>query len=215
MRLRRKPYAKQMVREHARVVNDPQKYKGKWRSVVFRNEHPLYLELGTGKGRFLSRVCQEQPDINWIGVERIEEILLQALNKSEELLVDNLRFLWMDVKQLPDCFAAGEVDRIYLHFSDPWPKKRHTKRRLTHRSFLHQYKSVLKPGGELLLKTDNQALFQFSLDELEEAGYKLVESTHDLYASPFAAGNIPTEYEEKFTSKNMPIHYLLAQPKSS
>lgn len=211
MRLRRKPLAKQLVRAHPKVVNHPSVFKGKWRTHVFHHSRPLFVELGTGKGRFLSHVCRKQPDINWIGVERIEEVLLQALNKSDEQDCDNLRFLWMDVKQLPEVFAPGEVDRIYLHFSDPWPKKRHAKRRLTHHHFLVQYRSVLKPEGELLLKTDNEALFDFSLEELEPIGYRLIESTRDLYNSPYIRDNISTEYEEKFVSQNMPIYYLLAQ----
>lgn len=210
MRIRRKPHAKQTVREHPRVVQESEQLRGKW-VTLFDNDQPLYLELGTGKGQFLSRVCQECPQINWVGVERIEEVLLHALNKAEETPCSNLRFLWMDVSSLDEVFAEGEVDRIYLHFSDPWPKKRHARRRLTHHTFLHRYKKVLKPQGEILLKTDNAALFEFSLEELEAAGFTIVESTRDLYHSPYESGNIPTEYEQKFTARGVPIHYLLAK----
>ncbi|PTM59946.1 tRNA (guanosine(46)-N7)-methyltransferase TrmB [Desmospora activa] len=212
MRLRRKPNAQQMVQEHPRVVNNPQTYKGKWHSHLFKRDRPLYLELGTGKGQFLSQACLEQPSVNWIGVERIEEVLLQALQKADDTECENLRFLWMDVKLLSEVFAPGEVDRIYLHFSDPWPKTRHTKRRLTYSSFLQQYRKVLKENGEVLLKTDNEGLFDFSLEQLEQAGYRLIESTRDLYHSPYLSGNIATEYETKFTSRGMPIYYLKAQP---
>ena len=210
MRLRRNPHAKERVREHPRVVMEPQRYAGRWRTH-FGNNHPLHLELGTGKGRFLSRVCEISPEVNWIGVERVEEVLLQALIKADETECENLCFLWMDVNRLEEAFGEGEVDRIYLHFSDPWPKKRHAKRRLTDRTFLDQYRKVLRPDGEVLLKTDNQALFQFSMEEMEEAGYQIVEVSRDLHHSPYAYGNILTEYEQKFSAKGLPIYYLLAR----
>ncbi|MFD1396500.1 tRNA (guanosine(46)-N7)-methyltransferase TrmB [Kroppenstedtia eburnea] len=211
MRIRRKPHAKQMVQEHPRVVKEPEQLRGKWHTL-FGNDRPIHLELGTGKGQFLSRVCQDRPAVNWIGVERIEEVLLHALKKAEETPCANLRFLWMDVNRLDEIFAEGEVERIHLHFSDPWPKKRHARRRLTHHTFLHRYKKVLEPQGEILLKTDNSSLFDFSLEELEATGFTIVESTRDLYHSPYVRGNIPTEYEQKFTARGVPIHYLLAKP---
>ncbi len=210
MRIRRKPHAKKMVREHPRGVKEPEQLRGKWHTL-FGNDRPLHLELGTGKGQFLSRACQDTPGVNWIGVERIEEVLLHALKKAEETPCVNLRFLWMDVSRLDEVFEEGEVDRIYLHFSDPWPKKRHARRRLTHRHFLDRYKKVLKPKGEILLKTDNSPLFDFSLEELEATGFTIMESTRDLYQSPYVRGNIPTEYEQKFTARGMPIHYLRAK----
>ncbi|SFS43843.1 tRNA (guanosine(46)-N7)-methyltransferase TrmB [Marininema halotolerans] len=217
MRLRRNPEAKQMILNHPQVVLDPTQLRGSWRSL-FGNDHPLYLELGTGKGQFLSRAHNQYPDINWIGVERIEEVLLQALQKSNPLehppsSIHNLRFLWMDVKDLGEAFDPGEVDRIHLHFSDPWPKKRHQKRRLTYRSFLAIYRQVLKQDGYLQLKTDNEHLFDFSLEELPNHGFHIVEQTRDLYETPLVKENIPTEYEEKFTAQGMPIYFLRAQPR--
>ncbi|MFC4076998.1 tRNA (guanosine(46)-N7)-methyltransferase TrmB [Salinithrix halophila] len=211
MRLRRKPQAQQMVRKHPRVILDPERVRGYWKAF-FGNNHPLFLELGTGKGQFLSRACQQHTEINWIGVERIEEVLLHALQKADETgCGGNLRFLWLDAKKLDEVFAEGEVDRIHLHFSDPWPKKRHAKRRLTDRRFLEQYRRMLKKDGFLQLKTDNEDLFNFSLEELAKGGFQVTDSTSDLYDSSFDQENIPTEYEEKFTSQGMPIHFLRAR----
>ncbi|SMO60455.1 tRNA (guanosine(46)-N7)-methyltransferase TrmB [Melghirimyces algeriensis] len=211
MRIRRKPYAKKAVCEHPRVVMEPVSYKGRWKKL-FQNENPIYLELGTGKGQFISNACISDPHVNWIGVERIEEVLLQALAKADKTECTNLRFLWMDVNHLDEVFDEGEVDKIHLHFSDPWPKKRHAKRRLTHHSFLERYKNVLKADGHILLKTDNELLFDFSVEELEQSGFRILEYTRDLYNSPYIQGNIATEYEEKFVAKGFPIYYLLAQP---
>lgn len=211
MRLRRNPRAKELVNRHPRVVGEPERFRGKWRSH-FGNDNPIHVELGTGKGRFLSVVCGLKPAINWIGVERIEEVLLTALKKADEAECDNLRFLWTDVARLGEIFAPGEVDRLYLHFSDPWPKRRHAKRRLTHRRFLALYRQVLKPGGQLLLKTDSRDLYLFTLEELEDARFRVLEKSEDLHRSPYAEENIMTEYEEKFASAGDPIYYLLAQP---
>ncbi|GAA5344141.1 tRNA (guanosine(46)-N7)-methyltransferase TrmB [Planifilum fimeticola] len=211
MRLRRNPRAKELVSRHPRVVGEPERIRGKWRTY-FGNDNPIHVELGTGKGRFLSVVCGLKPAVNWIGVERIEEVLLTALKKSDETECDNLRFLWTDVARLAEIFAPGEVDRLYLHFSDPWPKRRHAKRRLTHRRFLALYRQVLKPGGHLLLKTDSRDLYQFTLEELEDSRFRVLEKSEDLHRSPYAEENIMTEYEEKFVSAGLPIYYVLAEP---
>lgn len=211
MRLRRKPHAKELVSNHPRVVSEPERIRGKWRSL-FGNDNPIHVELGAGKGRFLSTVCGLKPDINWIGVERIEEVLLMALKKADETECENLRFLWTDVARLAEIFDRGEVDRIYLHFSDPWPKRRHAKRRLTHRRFLALYRQVLKPGGNLLLKTDSRDLYLFTLEELELSRFRVLEQSEDLHRSPYAEENIMTEYEEKFVSAGLPIYYVLAEP---
>ncbi|MFC7441261.1 tRNA (guanosine(46)-N7)-methyltransferase TrmB [Laceyella putida] len=216
MRLRRKPEAKQMLMEHPLVFTPTDETKGemrgKWRSLFPHPEHPLYVELGTGKGQFLAKASGLRPDINWIGVERIEEPLLQAVRKGEATQNANLRYIWADVEGLTELFAPGEVDRIYLHFSDPWPKKRHTKRRLTHRRFLDLYKQVLAPTGDLILKTDSVSLFDFSLEEFREQGWEVIELSRDLHHSPYAGNNITTEYEDKFSSRGMPIHYVRVAP---
>jgi tRNA (guanine-N7-)-methyltransferase len=207
MRLRRNPLAKQRLREHPLVVQDPEQLCGKWKTV-FPLEQPLYVELGTGKGQFLSKASTLYPDRNWIGVERVEEPLLQAVKKGEQTENTNLRYLWMDVNDLPTVFAPGEVSRFYLHFSDPWPKSRHSKRRLTHRHFLQIYQLLLADSGDLILKTDSELLFHFSLEEFKELGWRIIEQSTDLHRSPFQADNITTEYEDKFASQGMPIYYL-------
>ncbi|OYD08983.1 tRNA (guanosine(46)-N7)-methyltransferase TrmB [Paludifilum halophilum] len=214
MRLRRKPYAKEMVQKHPRVVLEPERVKGFWKEL-FGNDRPIHVELGTGKGRFLSTVCRMHPRINWIGVERIEDVLLQACRKSDETDCDNLRFLWMDIQHLNEVFAEGEVEKILLHFSDPWPKKRHAKRRLTHHRFLNLYRKILTPSGTLQLKTDNESLFAFTLEELEHCGFRLLEFSRDFHRSPYARENVQTEYEEKFSERGLPIYYLLARPSSA
>ncbi|SEM70075.1 tRNA (guanosine(46)-N7)-methyltransferase TrmB [Lihuaxuella thermophila] len=211
MRLRRKPEAKKILSEHPLVVKVPEEYRGKWKSL-FGRPCPLYVELGTGKGQFLAKASEIYPDINWIGVERIEEPLLQAVRKGEATENTNLRYIWMDVEKLAEVFAEEEVDRFYLHFSDPWPKKRHAKRRLTHRRFLEVYKKLLAPDGDLILKTDSTILFDFSLEEFAEAGWQIIEQSRDLHQSPYAETNITTEYEEKFASRGMPIYYVRVKP---
>ncbi|WP_124728038.1 tRNA (guanosine(46)-N7)-methyltransferase TrmB [Staphylospora marina] len=222
MRLRRNPEAKPFLIRHPRVfvpaAEHVSEWRGKWKSRFARPDLPLYVELGTGKGQFLAQASLRHPDINWIGVERIEEPLFQAVKKAEQTRAeagedpDNLLYIWMDAEKLPEVFANGEADRLYLHFSDPWPKKRHAKRRLTHRRFLDLYARLLSSSGDLVLKTDSRSLYEFSLEEFKETGWTVVEWSEDLHHSPFAESNIATEYEQKFVSKGMPIHYVRAVP---
>lgn len=219
MRLRRKPEAKQMLMEHrlvfAQADKSAEEMRGKWRTLFPHPEHPLYVELGTGKGQFLAKASGLRPEINWIGVERVEEPLLQAVMKGEKTEHPNLYYIWADVMGLTELFAPGEVNRIYLHFSDPWPKKRHAKRRLTYRRFLDLYKEVLSPDGDLILKTDSVSLFDFSLEEFEAHGWNIIELSRDLHHSPYAGDNITTEYEDKFSQRGMPIHYVRVKPRQA
>lgn len=211
MRLRRKPEAKKILAEHPLVFKATDEHRGKWKNL-FPHPYPLYIELGTGKGQFLAKASEIYPQINWIGVERIEEPLLQAVRKGEATGNTNIRYIWMDVEKLGEVFSEGEVDRFYLHFSDPWPKKRHAKRRLTNRRFLEVYKKLLAPGGDLILKTDSTILFEFSLEEFAETGWQIIEESRDLHHSPYAETNITTEYEDKFVSRGMPIYYVRVKP---
>lgn len=207
MRLRNIPGAKEIIESSSYVVHDAQELKGRW-SGLFPKAQPLHLEVGMGKGRFIMDMARVHPDINYIGIEMYDSVLLRAIQKREETAgeLSNLYFLRMDARELPEIFAAGEVDRIYLNFSDPWPKDRHAKRRLPSKEFLARYDQILKPDGKVEFKTDNRALFEFALEQVEEAGWTLEESTFDLHHDEkMMQGNIMTEYEERFSSQGNPI----------
>lgn len=214
MRLRNIPGAKETIEASPAAVKNEKEQRGKWKKEVFGNDRPLHIEIGMGKGQFLLALAQQNPDINYIGIERYSSVLLRALEKydTEEYSgLENIRFICMDANDLPEVFAAGEVDRIYLNFSDPWPKARHARRRLTSAHFLGLYEKVLVEGGEVQFKTDNRALFEFSLEQVEEAGWKLAAHTFDLHHDEVMnVGNIMTEYEAKFSAMGNPIHKLTA-----
>lgn len=211
MRLRRNPNAIYNLTNHPLTVMDFEHKKGNWKTT-FPKPNPLFVELGTGKGQFLKKASSQYPDVNWIGIEKIQEPLLLAATKGTETENTNLRYLWMDIMRLEEAFASGEVDRFYLHFSDPWPKARHYKRRLTYRAFLDMYQKLLSPTGDLILKTDSESLYLFSIEELAATGWKMIEQSNDLHHSQWANTNITTEYEDKFTDQGMPIFYLRALP---
>ena len=210
MRLRNIKGADEAVANSPFCINTPTEHKGIWKSL-FSNDHPLHIEIGMGKGQFIMSLAKEHPDINYIGIERYTSVLLRALQKMELEPLDNLKFLCIDAATLPDIFAAGEVDKIYLNFSDPWPKDRHAKRRLTSRTFLERYNAILAPEGHIEFKTDNRKLFDFSLEEIPQAGWKINAYTFDLHHDDsMNQGNIMTEYEEKFSSMGNPICKLIA-----
>lgn len=210
MRLRNIPGADDVISNSEYCVQTPTELKGNWQSI-FPLSQPLHIEIGMGKGRFLMDMANAHPDINYVGIERYSSVLLRALQKMELSPLPNLRFVCMDATEITDVFAKGEVDRIYLNFSDPWPKDRHAKRRLTSRQFFARYDQILAKEGHLEFKTDNQDLFTFSLEEIPEAGWHLDASTRDLHHDTLLnQGNIMTEYEEKFSSKGNPICKLIA-----
>ena len=210
MRLKHIKGAEEAIAANAFVIQDAKERPGKWQEL-FGNEHPLRIEIGMGKGQFLMKLARQNPEINYLGMERYSSVLLRALQKMEEEPLPNLYFLCEDAAELPEMFAEGELDRIYLNFSDPWPKARHAKRRLTSPEFLARYDQVLSPAGQLEFKTDNVGLFDFSLDSVEEAGWKLLGCTRDLHHDArMNEGNIMTEYEEKFSAKGNPICKLIA-----
>lgn len=212
MRLRHIKGAEQLIEESPFVIHSPEENKGRWREV-FGNDHPIEIEVGMGKGKFIMDLAAAHPDINYLGVERYSSVLLRALQKRSQLELANIFFLCIDAKEMADYFAPGEISRIYLNFSDPWPKARHARRRLTSVNYLNRYKAVLPPQGQLEFKTDNEALFDFSLESVEEAGWQLTGCTRDLHHDPaMNEGNIMTEYEEKFSSRGNPIFKLTAVP---
>ena len=211
MRLRNIPGSKEVIADSAYVIQEPQNNKGKWKEV-FGNAHPVHIEVGMGKGRFIMDMARLHPDNNYIGIEMYDSVLLRAVQKREQLEeeIPNLYFVRMDARILPEVFEKGEVGRIYLNFSDPWPKERHAKRRLTSRQFLERYSEILSPQGRVEFKTDNRGLFEFSLEEVKEAGWKLEAYTFDLHhEKEMMEGNVMTEYEEKFSSMGNPIHKMI------
>lgn len=210
MRLRNVKGAEEFIANSSYVVQDPQEYKGKW-NTFFQNEAPLHIEIGMGKGKFIHSLAQSEPDTNFIGIEMYSSVLYRAIEKRQETDLENLFFIRMDAKNLEDVFDDGEIERIYLNFSDPWPKERHAKRRLTSPLFLEHYDKVLSKDGVLCFKTDNRPLFDYSVETIEDTEpWKLKDVTYDLHHSPYAEGNVMTEYEEKFSAKGMPIHRLVA-----
>lgn len=212
MRLRNIQGSREVVAASAHVAHSPEQNKGKWKDV-FGNSNPIHIEVGMGKGRFIMEMAALHPENNYIGIEMYDSVLLRALQKMEELEEKpaNLLFIRMDARTLAEVFAKGEVDRIYLNFSDPWPKDRHAKRRLTSRQFLERYDQILSPEGRVEFKTDNRELFVFSLEEAREAGWKVLASTFDLHHDKeLMQGNVMTEYEEKFSSMGNPIHKMIS-----
>ena len=205
MRLRNITGSREVIGESRFVVHEEKEYKGRWKEV-FGNENPIRVEIGMGKGRFIMDLARQNPDVNYIGVEKYSSVLLRAIQKMEEAPLDNVRFIRMDAEEITEVFAQEELDRIYLNFSDPWPKDRHAKRRLPSRQFLARYDQILKKDGVIEFKTDNRPLFDFALEELKEAGWNAQVVTFDLHADPvLCEGNIMTEYEEKFSSVGNPI----------
>ena len=211
MRLRNIPGARQRLEESPFVYVETELKKGEWSNSVFKSTAPLHIEIGTGKGRFITQMAKKHPDINYLGLEKYSSVLVKALNKVEADPGENIKLVRMDATDLNMCFEDDEVDKIYLNFSDPWPKDRHAKRRLTSDRFLSQYEKIMKPGGCIEFKTDNTALFEFSLESVRDQGWKLLYHTFDLYGDmEMCADNGPTEYESKFTAKGNKICKLIA-----
>lgn len=205
MRLRNIKGSKEFIASSPFVIQTPEEYKGKW-SSLFQNDNPIHIEIGMGKGQFIHQLAEQNPDINYIGIEMYSSVLYRALEKRAEVDLNNLYFLRFDAKYLSNIFDEGEVDRIYLNFSDPWPKDRHAKRRLTSNNFLQIYNTVLKKEGFIQFKTDNRDLFDFSVDTVNESSHwHIDEITYDLHNSEFLPGNIMTEYESRFVAEGKPI----------
>lgn len=211
MRLRNIPGADEAIADSPHCIQEPMAEKGRWH-LIFGNENPIHIEIGMGKGQFIMKLAKEHPDINYIGIERYSSVLLRALQKMEIEPLPNIRFLCMDASIITEVFDKEEVAKIYLNFSDPWPKERHTKRRLTSRQFFERYDKILARNGVVEFKTDNDDLFAFSMEEVAEAGWTLDAHTFDLHHDPVLnEGNVMTEYEEKFSSLGHPIHKLIAR----
>lgn len=212
MRLRNIPGARDAIAESPWVIQKPEELRGLWKSF-FKNDKPLHLEIGTGKGRFIMELAQQNPDINYIGIEKYSSVLLRCLEKQQELLLQNLIFIRGDAELINTYFAEGEIEKIYLNFSDPWPKERHARRRLPSSEYLRRYDLILAREGTIEFKTDNRGLFDFAVDEVSQSVFMIDQISYDLHNDPvMGSGNIMTEYEEKFSKKGNKIcKYILVR----
>ena len=211
MRLRNVKNAYEDLTKSSYFINNPKENKGKWKEV-FQNENPIHLEIGMGKGQFLINMAKIYPHINFIGMEKFASVLIRAIKKVEEEELSNIRFICEDAKNIEDFFDK-EITTLYLNFSDPWPKTRHAKRRLTSPEFLKSYDTIFLKDGHIIQKTDNILLFAYSLEELSKHGYILEKVSLDLANTNIF--NIKTEYEEKFSSLGYKINYVEARIKNT
>lgn len=205
MRARHKPWADDYLSEHPNyVILNPLNNKGKW-SEVFGNDHPIHVEIGAGKGRFVMGMAKQHPEINFIAIEMAKSIIVSAVEKAVEEKPNNVKLINFDASDLRDLFDDNEIDQIYLNFSDPWPKNRHEKRRLTYHTFLTQYQQVLKPEGKIVFKTDNRGLFEYSLTSFSHFNMLIDRVSLNLHEDENPL-NVMTEYEEKFSKRGHPIY---------
>ena len=205
MRLRKKPHTDEKLKQFEALVT-----VGNVQLITKDSTRELYVELGTGKGDFITQIAERNPQINFIGLEVEATCVLTAARKVREHSLSNVRLIVFDVANIAELFAEHEVDRLYINFCDPWPKKRHAKRRLTHEKFLELYKKILKRGGEIFFKTDNRGLFDYSLEQFALAGLEVRDVTNDLHAEE-PPDNIRTEYENKFSAAGVPINFCIAR----
>ncbi len=215
MRMRKKKHGEERILACAELlISDPTVLKDDPRIPFANKEKELCIEIGCGKGNFAVGMAEKNPDCNFIAMERVRDVCCIALEKAmacKETRPDNLRFIIGDADNLDEWFPEGSVDRLYLNFSDPWPKAGHAKRRLTHRNYLARYKRMLKEGGLLIFKTDNVGLFDFSLEEFDEFGLEILWQTRDLHNSERAEGNVMTEYEKNFSEKGFTINSAIVK----
>ena len=215
MRIRRKKNTDENLKnflDFVTVENIGEEFKNNWRKFFDENNlsRELHVELGTGKGDFITQLAEKNPDKNFLGLEVEREVILKAARKIQEKNLKNVRLVLFDINRISEIFAENEIDRIYINFCDPWPKKRHSKRRLTHINFLEMYKKILKSGGEIFFKTDNRGLFDFSLEQFEIAGLKVRDVNFDLHSDE-PPENIRTEYENKFSALGTKINSCVIQ----
>ena len=204
MRARKKPWTQEELATNERIIENPKALKGNWQQY-FQNNKPIHLEIGCGKGRFITETAAKNLDVNYIALEREQHVIVMGA-KAARVLTCQLAFILGDVADLENYFAPGEIKRLYINFCDPWPnRKKWEKRRLTHRTFLDAYRLMFGGKGEIFFKTDSRQLFEFSLNEFADNGWRLRHITLDLHNSGFE-GNIMTEYEEKFSSQGLPIY---------
>ena len=211
MRLRNIPGSEEVLENSNYVINDPKKFKENW-NTVFENKNPIHIEIGMGKGKFIVTLAKQNPEINFIGIEKYSSVLLRAVQKLQEEENDlrNLRLICIDAKEIEDVFGKEEIKKLYLNFSDPWPKDRHAKRRLTSKEFLKRYESIIERNGLIEFKTDNKILFDFSLEEYKKSNWELNAVSFDLHNdASLNRNNVMTEYETKFSQMGNPIFRMI------
>lgn len=210
MRLRRKPWIEEAIHDYSDyvILENHESHKGQWSQLFAQPELPLYMELGTGKGKFIAGMTEAHPEANFLGFEVQLGVLFYAAQKLHHQEAKNGKVTLFDIAGIEEVVAPGEVDRFYINFCDPWPKAKHAKRRLTYHTFLERYARLLKEDGEIHFKTDNEGLFLFSLEELKACGWTLKNVSYDLHSTDMP--NVRTEYEEKFSAKGQPIFRLEA-----
>lgn len=213
MRLRNIPGATEYIQNSIFCINEPEKLKGNWSQELFNNQNPIHIEIGMGKGQFITNLAKQNHNINYIGIEKYSSVLIKAVNKIENEPLDNLRFLCFNAENITSIFNKEEINRIFLNFSDPWPKDRHAKRRLTSPEYLEKYSNIIIKSGSIEFKTDNRILFDYSVESINESKlFNISEISYDLHHdSSMNVGNIMTEYEEKFSSMGNPIYKLIAK----
>lgn len=212
MRLKHVKGAEEKMLTSEHIIQEPKTYKGKWKEDMPSAEK-LCVEIGMGKGRFLIDMASLHPETLYVGIEKFSSVMIRAVEKQEELELENIRLIRFDAEGIEEIFDNSEVDIIYLNFSDPWPKDRHAKRRLTSPQFLERYKKILSADGHIEFKTDNMDLFEYSVESIKESGWIITEITRDLHNDEkMNEGNVMTEYEERFSSKGNPIAKVIAMP---
>lgn len=211
MRMRKKKHTEERIEACGGVnVLNPEEHKGEWKKLA--GDRTLCLEIGCGKGSFVYGMAKKHPDKFFVAMEKVRDVIMLAMEKiTADSEINNVVFIAGDAEKLPEYFDVGEIDEIYLNFSDPWPKARHAKRRLTYRKFLEMYKGLLKDEGRIYFKTDNRPFFDFSLEEFPAAGYEMSDITFDLHASPYNDDNVVTEYEATFSARGYKINRLVAK----
>jgi len=209
LRLRYVENALEKLAEDERVITKPEQYKGNWKEL-FKNDKSIHVEFGSGRGGFIVEIARRNPDINYLAFERNSKVIIKGLNNIIGSCPTNFYFVHSDIKKIDEIFDDNSLNRVYLNFSDPWPKDRHSKRRLTYRNFLKLYENKLISRGELHFKTDNDDLFEFSLEELKNCNWDIIMVTRDLHNSEYNEGNVMTEYEEKFVQNGKNINKLIA-----
>ncbi|SHK15643.1 tRNA (guanine-N(7)-)-methyltransferase [Hathewaya proteolytica DSM 3090] len=212
MRLRKNWAARPQMEASSFCIYNPYELKGKWHEV-FQNENPIELELGCGRGAFITELAMKNPQVNYIAVDLKDEVLIYVLRKIEENNIENIRIMPINIMLMKDVFDKDEINKIYLNFSTPWPKDRHNKRRLTYGIFLNMYKEFLVQGGEIWFKTDNEPFFNDSLQYFKSEGFSIEYLTYNLHESEYDKINIKTEYETKFSSMGMKIMFCIARLK--